>query len=356
MGIQNSRCFEVSLVSESSIKKTEGPFRNYMKRSLNVCYGVSGEGSLFAAGFEPTIAFGHGFDGCIQDFQTYEEYESAFQKSLQQIYHRIVDWVDIGTVPLFYYRKDSNNPPIPLTSHKFLKITQQCDDLIVWLSLGFNDNLLLAFLIRLFTLYSLPLEKIKVKRIESQLIEGDQHEILSIAMVSPKELRKATTSVPLQQLEIDLLTQGWDAITSSTPEKMEAYLDILPTTRFQEGIKDFRKRLPFLKTGLNRCQTDLLGVYPLDKADVKASWLVGSVMGKNHNDKHLDLVGDAYIFWNLMQMTNLYAKEPAFIIEQPYTREQSVALTAFGRAILEGKANWRDENSIDYYVGGLHIC
>jgi hypothetical protein len=33
-----------------------------------------------------------------------------------------------------------------------------------------------------------------------------------------------------------------------------------------------------------------------------------------------------------------------------------VALTAFGRAILEGKANWRDENSIDYYVGGLHIC
>ena len=121
-----------------------------MKRSLNVCYGVSAEGSLFAAGFEPTIAFGHGFDGCIEDFQTYEEYESTSQKSLQQIF-RIVGGVDIGTVPLFYYRKDSNNPPIPLTSHKFLKITQQCDDLIVWLSLGFNDNLLLAFLIRLFT-------------------------------------------------------------------------------------------------------------------------------------------------------------------------------------------------------------
>ncbi len=326
-----------------------------MKRSLNVCYGVSTEGSLFAAGFEPTIAFGHGFEGRLQDFQTYEEYESASQKSFQQIF-RIVGGVDIGTVPLFYYRKDSNNPPIPLTSHKFLKIIQQCDDLIVWLSLGFKDNLLLAFLIRLFVLYSLPLEKIKVKRIESQLIEGDQHEILSIAMVSPKELKKATTSVPLQQLEIDLLTQGWDAITSSTPEKMEAYLDSVPTTRFQEGIKDFRKRLPFLKTGLNRCQTDLLEVYPLDKADVKAFWLVGSVMGKNYNDKHLDLVGDAYIIWNLMQMTNLYAKEPAFIIEQPYTREQRVALTTFGRAILEGKANWRDKNSIDYYVGGLRIC
>ena len=153
-----------------------------MKRSLNVCYGVSAEGSLFGAGFEPTIAFGHAFDGCIQDFQTYEEYESASQKSLQQIYQysRIVDEIDIGTVPLFYYRKDSNNPPIPLTSHEFLKIIRQCDDLIVWLSLGFNENLLLAFLIRLFTLYSLPLEKIKVKRIESQLIEGDQHEILSI--------------------------------------------------------------------------------------------------------------------------------------------------------------------------------
>ncbi len=329
-----------------------------MKRSLNVCYGVSAEGSLFGAGFEPTIAFGHGFDGCIEDFQTYEEYESASQKSLQQIYQytRIVDGIDIGTVPLFYYRKDSNNPPIPLASHEFLKIIRQCDDLIVWLSLGFNENLLLAFLIRLFTLYSLPLEKIKVKRIESQLIEGYQHDFLSIAMVSPKELKKATIFVPLQQLEIDLLTQGWDAITSSTPEKMEAYLDILPTTRFQEGIKDFRKRLPFLKTGLNRCQTDLLEMYPLDKADVKAYWLVGSVMGKNYNDKHLDLVGDAYIIWNLMQMTNLYAKEPAFIIEHPYTREQQVALTTFGRAILEGKANWRDENSIDYYVGGLHIC
>ncbi len=328
-----------------------------MKISLNVCYGVSAEGSLFVAGFEPTIAFGHTFEGRLQDFQTYEEYESTSQKHLQQVYKysRIVDEMDIGTVPLFHYRKDNNTPPIPLTSYKFLEIIRQCDDVIVWLSLGFNENLLLAFLIRLFTLYSLPLEKIKIKRIESQLIEGNQQDIWSIAMVPPKELKKAIAFIPLQQLEIDLLTQGWDAITSSTPEKMEAYLAIPPITRFQEGIKDFRNRMPFFKTGLNRCQTDLLEAYPLDQAYVKAYWLMGSVLGKHYVNKYLDSIGDPYIIWNLMQMTNIYALEPAFIIEQPYTREQQVALTAFGRAILEGKANWRDKNSIDYYVGGLHI-
>ncbi len=328
-----------------------------MTRSLHVCYGLSAAGSLFAEGFKPTLAFGHTFEGRIQDFKTYEEYEANSQKNLQEIYQHFesVDEIEIWETPLFHYRKDSNTPPIPLTSNTFQKVMTECDAVIVWVSLCFNENLLLAFLIRLFTLYSLPLEKIKVKKIESQLIEGKQHDILSIGMVSRKELKKETDVTSLQQFEIDLLTQGWDAVTSSTPEKMDTYLAIPFTTRFQEGVKDFRNRIPSLKTGLNRCQTDLLEAYPLDREYVKTAWLVGTVLGDNYMNNHLDLVVDLYIIWNLMQMTNLHSQEPAFIIEQPYTREEYVTLTAFGRILREGNVNWRDKNSVDYYVGGLHI-
>jgi hypothetical protein len=324
--------------------------------SVQICFGASSGGSLFAGGFEPVLAFNLTFDGRFQDFKTYEEYETTSQTFLQGIsqYSKIVDGFDVGIAPLFSYKKD-HNPPVSVTGDEFINITKEADDVIVWLSLGFHEHLLLAFLIRLFTRYSLPLEKIKVRRMETYLFNGRHEKILSIGMVSPAGLKEAVAPTPLQQVEIDLLTQGWEAITSSNPQKMEAYLNITPTTHFQEGMRDFQGRFPSSKSGLNCCQTELLEVYPSDQASVNANWLVGTVIGRNFSRESLDIFFDGYVIWNLMQLTNLHSPRPAFVITNPYTREHHVSLTDFGRALLKGNGNWMDENPVDYHVGGIHV-
>ena len=294
-------------------------------------------------------------DAC-KTINTYEDYETSSQTSLQTLYHytKIVDGYDVGLTPLFYYRKDQE-PPVSLTGNEFIKIMKQCDDVIVWVSLGFNEQLLLAFLVRLFTRYSLPLEKIKVRKIETYLYNGKPEDIFNIGMVPPEGLKEAPVPTPLQQVEIDLLIQGWDAITSPTPEKMEAYLSLPPTTHFQKGLKDFQNRFPSSKTGLNRCQTELLEAYPLDQSSVSANFLWCTVIGKGRDKGRFDGVHDGYVIWHLMQMTNVYASRPAFMMTNPYTREHQISLTDYGCALLDGKANWMDENAVDYYVGGIHV-
>jgi hypothetical protein len=308
--------------------------------------------SFIQAGYAPMMAFALGFDGPLLDLKTYEDYEKSFQKFLQVMCFesRIHYLEEFSSVPLFSYREGPSRST-PISSSKFIKIINECDEVIVWLSLGFHENLLLAFVIRLFTLYSLPLEKIKVRRLEAQTINEKSEKVLSVGHILPHRLAPAAPPTTLEQTEINLLIKGWEAITSSNPEVIEAYLGLPSTTSFQEGLKDFRHRLPSSKIGLNRYQTELLEAYPLDQSSVNAYYLVNAVIGK----WRLDMVNDLYVQWNLLLMTDLYALKPAFIIKDPFTREHHAFITDFGRTLLEGKINWQDYNPVDYYVGGLHI-
>jgi len=325
-----------------------------MTTSLQICSGESAMGSLIQAGYAPVMSFSQGFDGPLQDFKTYEEYERAFQKFLYEICEENSEYRILFPVPLFSYRHGPDRS-LPISSSEFVKIINEHDEVVIWLSLCFQEQLLLAFLIRLFTLYSLPLEKLKIRRIETQIINGKSETMIAVGMIPPTAMTAAAPPTSLDKSEIELLIKGWATITSSNPEVMETYLRLPPTTRFQEGLKDFRTRLPSPKTGLNRCQTELLEAYPLDQPSINAHYLIGTVMGKLFEARHRDVMNDLYVQWLLMQMTNLDAPQPAFIISDPYTRVHCVSITDFGRALLEGKANWMDENLVDYYVGGVHV-
>jgi hypothetical protein len=321
-----------------------------MSKSLQICFGMSVAGSLVHAGYEQILIFTQGFDGPLQDLKTYEDYEKAFQ-DFQKVMSSPNIYIDeLPIAPLFCYWQGLGQST-PLSSTEFIRIINECDESVIWLSLGFHENLLLVFLIRLFNLYSLPLKKIKVRRVETQIINGKSEPMVSVGMIPQQGLKAAAPSIPLDQSEIDLLIKGWEAITSLEQETIEAYLSIPSTTRFQESLKDFRNRMPSSKTGLNRCQTELLEAYPLDQRFENPLRLIGTAMGK----LHIDITFDLYIQWNLLLLTNLRARNPAFLITDPFTKERRISLTDFGRSLLEGKANWFDENPVDYYVGGLHI-
>ncbi len=316
-----------------------------MSKSLQICFGMSAAGLLRHAGYEQILIFTQGFDGPLQDLKTYEAYEKAFQDFQKVISSPNLYIDEFSIAPLFCYSQGLCQST-PLSSTEFIRIINACEESVIWLSLGFHENLLLVFLIRLFTLYSLPLKKIKVRRIETQIIQGKLEPILSVSMIPQEGIKTAPPPTPLDQSEIDLLIKGWEAITSSEPETIEAYLTIPSTTCFQEGLKDFRNRMPSSKTGLNRSQTELLEAYPLDQPFENPLRLIGRAMGI----LHIDITFDLYIQWNLLLLTNLRSKNPAFLLT-----EAGISLTDFGRSLLEGKANWLDKNPIDYYVGGLPI-
>jgi hypothetical protein len=324
---------------------------------LQICFGESAMGSMIQAGYAPVIAFAQGFHGPLHDLDSYEGYEKAFQGFLEGMHHYIgrediTHWIEaLGSIPLFSYR-DGTSPSTPLPSSEFIRLMNVHDKVIVWVSLGFHENLLLAFLIRLFTLYSLPIEKIMVKRSETQIINGKAEDVISWGVISPQGMKESPLPKTLDHDEIELLIKGWEAITSTNPASIEAYLAIPHTTQFQRGFRDFQKRRPSSNSGLTRCQTELLEAYPLETPSVKANFLIGTVMG---NQKHLDRMNDLDLYWNLASLTDLHAQRPAFISTDADTREHRVALTEYGRLLRDGKANWQEDNPVDYYVGGLHI-
>lgn len=314
---------------------------------LHICNGFSTAGSFRLAGLQNVLIFTLGFDGPLKDFQSYGEY----RKVLWGFYRSLIDHeLHPPVEELFYVQStQKNQPPAAVSGELLHKTLKEHEEIFLWISAGFAENLLLAFLVRLFDLYQVPLRKLRIKQITHRKSNVGTFRIRSMAEVPPHALVTEAKIRLLQEQEAELLRSGWQALTHPSPGKLIEYIKRPSVTLFQKGLNEFIQRLPSRTDGLNFCERMLLKAYQVGEESMSVARLIGEVISV----ERLDFISEYYARWRLENLSDHIAKNPAFVFDNSASRPR-VSLTDFGRTLCKGTAKWFDENDIDYYVGGLH--
>lgn len=337
-----------------------------MNNTLQICNGNSSAGSLRVAGYNFILMFTHGFDGPVQDFQRYEEYEKRSASFIEMLMKNA--WGFCGDFAHMFFITDRNKESclysetefqIPISGEKVINILREQNEIHFWLTNNFSEHILLTLIIKLFDLYEIDMHKLRIKWMPTaQDRDGNEFMVRSLGWIAPEQMKKIQNSEPLTHQQVEYFRKVWFAITYSTPDKWIELAHYPNQFNLIEGMKEYLDRLPDSRTGLNYCQRMLLKACLLSRKSKKAARVIGEVIGF----ERYDTLSDVYIDWWLKSLSAGTAKMPACIVETPNEKEdqsvignQYVSLTDYGRALLDGKANWLTDNEVDYYVGGLHV-
>ncbi|MDP2326107.1 MAG: hypothetical protein Q8N51_19055, partial [Gammaproteobacteria bacterium] len=143
-----------------------------------------------------------------------------------------------------------------------------------------------------------------------------------------------------------------EAIVSETPA---ALLNLVgagrPTAPYI--LSNLLHRYPQRESGLSLWDRMLL-----ERASTKgpnAASVIGWVLCDTWDNG--DGVGEPYLFHRLKKMAGVQNPEPLLILSgnSENCRGAEVALTEFGRAVLDGRASAYPTNPIDEWIGGVHV-
>lgn len=199
---------------------------------------------------------------------------------------------------------------------------------------------------------------------------ADQRRSYRLELIAVDSIPGVERFVGLGQLDADLLawlwtrrlpvspellatgTEAWAAITAPDPTALDALAragtPALPM--LARALHRHLKQLPALDTGLGL--TERLALEALrESGPTSTTDLFAELM--DHREP-LPYLGDL-MFWWLLQ--------PLIRNERPLLtatggngwRQQQLALTADGHAVLDGKTNWLDLNPPERWVGGVRI-
>ncbi|HET9426081.1 MAG TPA: hypothetical protein VFO55_11970 [Gemmatimonadaceae bacterium] len=225
------------------------------------------------------------------------------------------------------------------------------DRLILWVGAGLSDRLLLPSVLALADVIPLVLPPVEV-------VEITTHRSLSAPVLGWGMLRPADVGQPLGRE----VTAGahmrarhvWAGLTASSPTSYLHALDTLDEDPpLLAAMATLIERYPDTVRGLGHWDTALLSCVP--DAGTDAFTIIGGAIGANH--RHLDPVGDVYLFWRLRRMAAESLREPLLELSGDLStmRHCRVAPTAFGRQVREGAASHVEMNGIDDWIGGVHL-
>jgi len=147
--------------------------------------------------------------------------------------------------------------------------------------------------------------------------------------------------------------QAWAAIRSSTPRAM---LDLVATgtpamPTMAIALDRFLKQLPFVRNGLNLTENLTLQILA-DRGPMTAARLFGSY---TNTYEPLPFMGDSG-YWHVLDDL-AQAAYPAIMLDKQGEKPETclVDLTDIGRDLLVNKKDWLEWNTVDRWVGGIHI-
>lgn len=175
-----------------------------------------------------------------------------------------------------------------------------------------------------------------------------------IGQLPPEAMRilwSEFTIVTKEQLAIG--KKAWAAIRSPTPQLIQNLVATgtpeLPTMAI--ALDRHLKQLPSERNGLNLTENLTLKILD-EKGEMNAARLFGWYT--NHYEP-LTFMGDTS-FWNILdELAN--AEHPAITLNKQGEKpnQWQLAITQTGRDLLANKLDWLKLNSIDRWVGGIHI-
>lgn len=220
---------------------------------------------------------------------------------------------------------------------------------VVWVGVGLQDQLFLAWVVFLFDQVKADLSNLHVVQFECL---GPEQLVLSIGELSPENIREQCPAPRRLELQkIEELRRVWRVYTDTNPSALASYLSgttSLPI--IQKAVGSLVLRYPDIRSGLNESDERLLR-NAVDKGP-SAVRVVGYSMAYNDS---LDNLGDVYLFNRLMRMANMRSPLVSLTGDVRSMRECQVTVTALGRKVLAGEANNYHDNGLDDWIGGVHL-
>lgn len=166
----------------------------------------------------------------------------------------------------------------------------------------------------------------------------------------------------ISEQQLALGRRGWLAFTAATPYALLDYLesDLSALPFLKSALFRHLEEFPASRSGLTRHERQILEL-------VEAGISQPLPLFTQHQQRETaPYLGD-WGYWNLLeQLTNTPNALLQTQTRQPFQRPPSVpadadfqaqqlSLTAHGRAVLDGEADWVELNPPDYWKGGVHL-
>lgn len=226
---------------------------------------------------------------------------------------------------------------------------RDADGVVVWCGLGLPDQLLLAWVVRLFDTFAADVSKICLVQFERL---NSKHNILGVGELSPEIIRNSSPEArSLKGIEVDELRQVWNVYTSVDPVDLSMYvgsISSLPTVH--RAISCLINRYPDVRSGLGVVDESLL--HYTGAQGPKAARVIGYTMAYNES---LDWVGDMELFRRLVRMSDMRSPLIFLTGNRNDMRQCEVHLTSLGESVLARRVNNVHENGIDDWIGGVHL-
>ena len=225
------------------------------------------------------------------------------------------------------------------------------DRIELWFEHDLYDQLQLIQILDYFAGQDLPQGKLVLVQADTYLTDYTPEEVLGLE----------ANARPVAAPDLEICGMMWTAFRQATPELYAAQLEgpATPLPYARPAIQRMLEELPAPRSGLPRTGRQMLQALA-DGADTAGKLFPAATA---HDDPKF--MGDQP-FWRILEDLGL-ADEPLisglserFNIgwdrsEMKGYFSTPLALTAFGRDVLEGRADHAGVNSIDMWLGGTHV-
>ena len=220
----------------------------------------------------------------------------------------------------------------------------------LWAGNEFHDQLFVLFTVHLIERTGADPAAIHFVPLETR----PHHKLrfISVASSSPDDLRQHPEPVQMSAKYLAACRAAWDAITDDTPAALAAFAGN-GTATVRRILSNLLNRYPKVETGLSLWDSMLLA--RTGQNGPEAVRVIAEVLCDTWENG--DSACDRYLYYRLKQMASAENPAPLLLLRgAPDTyRGAEVALTEFGRAVLDGQASAYPTNPIDEWIGGVHV-
>lgn len=220
---------------------------------------------------------------------------------------------------------------------------------IIWAGMGLPEQLLIAWVFRLFDLSGGDVSRISIIQFEQvqngRLVRG-------IGELHPEDIRAYCPAphMPTYAEGVEI-RRIWRTYTSPESAQLLTYTsESSPLPIAQQAMRQLIYRYPDRRTGLSNWDQHLLQC--ATQHGPKAARVIGYTMA---NGWGLDHPGDFYLFQRLTHLGTLKAPLLTISGDTADMRGCEVRITPLGERVLAGEINNVAQNGIDDWIGGVHL-
>jgi len=316
---------------------------------MNILNGVNA-GSLFMRAFnlsssEILVLNDELSCGPLKEFSNIEDWFPDRESYWNTIYSDNL----MGPIPFNEYPRDFYN------SFEELKTS---DEINLWIGCSLDDQLTLAFVVFLLDHLSLSLDKLSIVQMID--LNGTDYVALRLSELNPEQIKQHPDAFKLNDEQITLCLNVWQAVTHKNPEKLLELLRLETTSLpiLHRALQGLLFRYPKYSNGLSHWDEALLKGTKIHEP--RAVMAIAHVLGEDlmkNNVQGLDAVGDSYLFSRLKNLARSSLAKPLLSLNAFNLRmnETEVEITELGHEVLEERQSMANVNGINDWVGGVHL-